>query len=588
MRIAKWFAVVLILSPLLSPTIALGQFLTQVSGTVKDPTGLPYSNGTIVATLVISGTPRFTFNSLPYTPPSQPVGLDANGSFVMSLADVNQLTPSGGTWSFHVCSATGTVQPGSPITQGPVCFDAPGFIITGASVNISTQLSAASARLTTGGAGGSVTVTPGTTGQFAIYTNPTTVGGTPTMTTNGTTNTTTVPLGCVVVAPCLTATATPTSGIGFGTGAIAGLPLVYGTGTSAGQILALRVNGGNVTSFNNVPAANFNLTTPAAPANGINVSWQTATGNPATISAALVGDGSTNFLNGQGVYTNSIPSLSLTSTGTALTTAGSISSTTAGSTVTSAAGQTAIGFATTTGASPALVVSYNGGAQRVLPSITINGTSIPVLSQASSGVNFNTASPAAPANGKNVTFTASGAQVSAALVGDGNAFNCFNGTGTFVSCTDPLGVGSPCSITTDTNLVGLTSFCTFTLPAVAKVWTLDCRLQFNLLTGTTASIINIAVTNTPNVTSQQSLVLQWTQSVQNSNTSNAVFTQQGFNSGSGGTIGSISGLTPPQTTFATFSGVFPMPATAGSIQIQANVAAGGTGTVMAGSWCKLQ
>lgn len=130
------------------PPLVVGQF-TLVSGTIKDPSGLPYANGTILPTLVISGSPRF---STPadggYAPPTQPSGLDGKGSFTVQLADVNQLIPAGGTWSFHVCSAAGTVQPGSPITGGPVCFDLVGIAVTGTMMDISAQLSAAAPPLT--------------------------------------------------------------------------------------------------------------------------------------------------------------------------------------------------------------------------------------------------------------------------------------------------------------------------------------------------------------------------------------------------------------------------------------------------------
>lgn len=568
---------------LFSP-LALAQ-LTQVSGTVKDPTGLPYSLGTITATLVISGSPRFTFNSLPYTPPSQPVGLDTNGSFVMSLGDVNQLTPSGGTWSFHVCSAQGTVQPGSPITAGPVCFDAPGFIISGTSVNISTQLSAASARLTTGGAGGSVTVTPGTTGQFAIYSNPTTVSGTPVLTTNGTLITATVPITCANNVQCLVSGGS-NGGFGFGTG---GTAQVFGSGGIIGQLLALRVNNTPVSTGVSTPAANLNLTTPAAPTNGINVTWQAVNGtNPASISAALVGDGTTNFLNGQGVYTNSIPSLSLTSTGTALTTAGSISSTTAGSTVTSAAGQTAIGFATTTGASPALVVSYNGGAPRVLPTININGTVVPVLSQASSGLNFNNVSPAAPTNGKNVAFQVSGTQITAALVGDGVSTNCFLGTGTFGPCagTTPPQICTILDIPLSSTGATL---CTFTLPAIANSWTLDCKFMFAVPTNPTS--VNIAVTpqQAPSSPSNILAMLYVQPTAGSGPPSPAILAVQSQPLAAAGQLllfspaPSITIASVPQPL--TLSGTFNSPAVAGTFLVQGFATAG---TAVSGGFCKLQ
>lgn len=139
---------------------------TQVQGTVVDPKGFPYANGTILPTLLISGSPRFTSSGFPYAPPTQSTGLSSSGSFVVNLADVTQLTPSGGTWKFHVCSASGTVQPGSPISSGPVCFDTVGLIISGSVQDISAVLDAAAAPLTnipvTGGGGTVTSVATGT------------------------------------------------------------------------------------------------------------------------------------------------------------------------------------------------------------------------------------------------------------------------------------------------------------------------------------------------------------------------------------------------------------------------------------------
>src|ERR1051326_4083934 len=87
---------------------AVAQF-TTVTGTVVDPNGIPYSSGTIVPTLVSSSSP--TLNGLPYSPPAGPVGPDTTGSFTMNLANQASLSPGGTTWSFNVCSASGTVQP---------------------------------------------------------------------------------------------------------------------------------------------------------------------------------------------------------------------------------------------------------------------------------------------------------------------------------------------------------------------------------------------------------------------------------------------------------------------------------------------
>jgi len=123
---------------------AWAQF-TTVSGTVTDPNGLPYANGTISAVLVSSGSPKFTATNQPYTPPTQPVGLSPAGSFVMQLADVTALSPGGGTYSFTVSCAAGCV----PVSggKGPVTFTVTGVTISGASQSITATLTAAALAL---------------------------------------------------------------------------------------------------------------------------------------------------------------------------------------------------------------------------------------------------------------------------------------------------------------------------------------------------------------------------------------------------------------------------------------------------------
>lgn len=126
-------------------SLAAAQF-TTVTGTVTDVSGLPYANGTISATLVLTGAGSPTLNGFGYTPPTQPTGLDATGSFVMALGDNNVLLPAGTKWNFQVCSAIGTVQPAGG--KGPVCFSlAAPITITGASQSITANLAAAVAAL---------------------------------------------------------------------------------------------------------------------------------------------------------------------------------------------------------------------------------------------------------------------------------------------------------------------------------------------------------------------------------------------------------------------------------------------------------
>ena len=128
---------------------AWAQF-TTVTGTVVDPNGLPYANGTIVPTLITSATP--TLNGFAYTPPTQAVGLNSSGSFTMRLGDNSVLLPSGTQWNFQVCSAGGTVQPAGG--KGPVCFFSGPITISGASQNISSTLNAAALALSSSAGSG--------------------------------------------------------------------------------------------------------------------------------------------------------------------------------------------------------------------------------------------------------------------------------------------------------------------------------------------------------------------------------------------------------------------------------------------------
>lgn len=155
----------------LLPITAAAQF-TQVSATVTDPNGLAYANGTIVAKLVLPGGTSPTLNGLAYTPPSQPVGLNTVGFFLMQLADNNVLLPAATQWSFTVCSAAGTIQPAGG--RGPVCFNAGPITITGASQSITATLNAAALAL--GLSGGGTVGTCGTTNSLAKYTAATTTG----------------------------------------------------------------------------------------------------------------------------------------------------------------------------------------------------------------------------------------------------------------------------------------------------------------------------------------------------------------------------------------------------------------------------
>jgi len=158
LRKFKWYLIAYVLFDLLIggtcagflplTQLAAAQF-TTVTGTVVDPNGTPYAFGTISATLVLPGGTSPTLGGLPYTPPTQPTGLDKNGSFTLQLADNTQLQPGGTQWNFTVCSALGTVQPAGG--KGPVCFSlAAPITISGSSQSISSNLNAVALALTSG------------------------------------------------------------------------------------------------------------------------------------------------------------------------------------------------------------------------------------------------------------------------------------------------------------------------------------------------------------------------------------------------------------------------------------------------------
>jgi hypothetical protein len=174
---AKWILVAYVVLDLLigyAGVIPLGQAaaaqFTTVTGTVVDPNSLPYAFGTIVPTLVTSASP--TLNGFAYTPPTQPVGLDKNGSFTMQLADNTVLLPAGTKWNFLVCSAVGTIQPAGG--KGPVCFSlAAPITISGASQSISANLNAVALALSSITGGSTLTINP-TNGVIPVRSNATT------------------------------------------------------------------------------------------------------------------------------------------------------------------------------------------------------------------------------------------------------------------------------------------------------------------------------------------------------------------------------------------------------------------------------
>ena len=78
------------------------------------------------------------------------------------------------------------------------------------------------------------------------------------------------------------------------------------------------------------------------------------------------------------------------------------------------------------------VINPNNTGVFAIPYITINGTP---LANTANNTNFSNTAPTAPTNGLNLSWQFSGQNISAAIVGDGNAAHALCGTGVFGVCT---------------------------------------------------------------------------------------------------------------------------------------------------------
>ena len=271
---------ILLLALLLAPLTALAQF-TTVSGTVTDPTGLPYSNGTISAGLVVpSGAGAPTLNGFSYPPPSQPTGLNAAGSFTLNLADNAVLLPAATKWTFLVCSAAGTVNPA--LGKGPVCFNAGPITITGASQSITATLNAAAVALSNF-AGGTGTVSS-VTCTVPLVCTPSPI------TTTGTVSAPTA----VTSAASLTNNSVMTGAGGQASQTATGV-----TNPAAGE-LDVGTNGGagGVVGWNGATSGKATCTAPAVAGTNTNplicsnaISLPSNSGIPAVVSAASANTG---------------------------------------------------------------------------------------------------------------------------------------------------------------------------------------------------------------------------------------------------------------------------------------------------------
>lgn len=128
---------------------ARAQF-TTVTGTVIDPHGIPYANGTMSATLVPATPGGWRLSGQPYAGQIPNTALDANGTFTATFGDNALILPAGSQWQFTVRSNQGGVP--LPLGTGSQAFTVT-ITITGTSQDVSATLSAAApalARFTSG------------------------------------------------------------------------------------------------------------------------------------------------------------------------------------------------------------------------------------------------------------------------------------------------------------------------------------------------------------------------------------------------------------------------------------------------------
>jgi len=143
----KLFFVLAVLAAALLPLGAHAQTITTVSGTVTDPSGIPYAGGQLTATVVPPNggvSPYVTATGAPLIAPSIS-NLDANGTFSVGLVANASITPASTHYTFRVCAPF--VQP--PIGSGTQsCFTVTGVTISGATQSLTATLDAAAPALT--------------------------------------------------------------------------------------------------------------------------------------------------------------------------------------------------------------------------------------------------------------------------------------------------------------------------------------------------------------------------------------------------------------------------------------------------------
>lgn len=143
----KIFFVLAALAACFLPLVSHAQTITTVSGTIVDPSGLPYAGGQLTATVVPPNggvSPFVTATGAPLIAPTV-TNLNLNGSFSVGLVANASITPASTHYTFRLCAPF--VQP--PLGSGTQsCFTITGVTIAGATQDLTTTLKAAAPALT--------------------------------------------------------------------------------------------------------------------------------------------------------------------------------------------------------------------------------------------------------------------------------------------------------------------------------------------------------------------------------------------------------------------------------------------------------
>jgi hypothetical protein len=143
------------------------------------------------------------------------------------------------------------------------------------------------------------------------------------------------------------------------------------------------------------------------------------------------------------------------------------------------------GIGIATGAIPQ--INPNNAGWFAIPYITVGGTA---LANTANNTNFSNTTPAAPTNGLNISWQFSGQNISAAIVGDGNAAHALCGTGSFGACT----AGGATALSGLTAATGANTIANGNNPQTWN-WALTSNTQTGLLFGETSAATNGTYTN---------------------------------------------------------------------------------------------